>query len=371
LAPAGTIGRVPTVAAILAALNSAAPSDKGAGWDPEGLQLGDAGATVSRVAVCHEVTERVVDQAVAAQVDLLISYHPLLFDPVRAIVAGPGPGGRAYRLVRAGVALAAVHTSWDSAPGGSADALAAALGLGQNERFGPVEPQPQVKIVTFLPVDAVEAVRSALTAAGAGRIGRYEECSFITAGTGTFRAGEGADPVVGEGGGVLNDAAEVRLEMVAPKSRLAAVAAALVRSHPYEEAPFDVYDSVSNPGLIGRVGRVGDLDLASFGQAVEAALQAAVRIAGDRTRSIGRVAVVPGAGAGLISAAAAAGAGTLVTGDVSHHRAVEAADRGMAIIDPGHAATEGPGVAALREAVAGIVGTLVEVDDRPLPWWRP
>ncbi len=63
---------------------------------------------------------------------------------------------------------------------------------------------------------------------------------------------------------------------------------------------------------------------------------------------VGRVAVVPGSGSSFIGAAAAAGADVLVTGDVGHHRMVEAGDRGLAIIDPGHLATERPG---MREVV--------------------
>ena len=96
------------------------------------------------------------------------------------------------------------------------------------------------KLVVFVPREALETVRDALFAAGAGRIGDYERCSWYTAGTGTFRAGEGADPAIGEKGREER-VAELRLETVYPEDRHDDVIAALRRAHPYEEPAFDVY----------------------------------------------------------------------------------------------------------------------------------
>jgi hypothetical protein len=96
------------------------------------------------------------------------------------------------------------------------------------------------KLVAFVPREALETVRAALFAAGAGRIGEYERCSWYTAGTGTFLAGEGASPTVGERGREER-VAELRLETVFPEERHEDVVAALRQSHPYEEPAFDVY----------------------------------------------------------------------------------------------------------------------------------
>jgi hypothetical protein len=96
------------------------------------------------------------------------------------------------------------------------------------------------KLVVFVPREALEAVREAVFTAGAGRIGDYERCSWYTAGTGTFRGGEGTSPRVGEAGREER-VAELRLETVLPAERLDDVVAALRRAHPYEEPAFDVY----------------------------------------------------------------------------------------------------------------------------------
>jgi hypothetical protein len=96
------------------------------------------------------------------------------------------------------------------------------------------------KLVVFVPAEALEPVRDALFAAGAGRIGDYERCSWYTAGTGTFLGAEGTAPAVGESGREEH-VEELRLETVYPLDREAEVVAALRRAHPYEEPAFDLY----------------------------------------------------------------------------------------------------------------------------------
>ena len=96
------------------------------------------------------------------------------------------------------------------------------------------------KLVVFVPAEALDAVREALFGAGAGRIGRYERCSWYTEGTGTFFGGEGAAPSVGEAGRE-ELVPELRLETVYPDDRHDEVVEALRRAHPYEEPAFDVY----------------------------------------------------------------------------------------------------------------------------------
>jgi hypothetical protein len=97
------------------------------------------------------------------------------------------------------------------------------------------------KLVVFVPREALDSVRDALFAAGAGRIGDYERCSFYTEGTGTFLGGVGTKPDVGRAGREER-VAELRLETVYPAELHDAVIAALRNSHPYEEPAFDVYE---------------------------------------------------------------------------------------------------------------------------------
>jgi hypothetical protein len=96
------------------------------------------------------------------------------------------------------------------------------------------------KLVVFVPPDALDAVRDAVFAAGAGRIGAYERCSWYTDGTGTFFGGEGTTPTVGEKGREER-VPEIRLETVYPAEQEEEIVRALLEAHPYEEPAYDLY----------------------------------------------------------------------------------------------------------------------------------
>jgi hypothetical protein len=96
------------------------------------------------------------------------------------------------------------------------------------------------KLVWFVPREALEATRDAVFAAGAGRIGRYRRCSWYTGGTGTFLAGEGADPSIGQVGREER-VSELRVETVVPVEIAQQVVDALREAHPYEEVAFELY----------------------------------------------------------------------------------------------------------------------------------
>jgi hypothetical protein len=97
-----------------------------------------------------------------------------------------------------------------------------------------------LKLVWFVPREALETTRDAVFGAGAGRIGDYERCSWYTAGTGTFLAGEGTDPSIGQVGREER-VSELRVETVVPDASVREVVAALIAAHPYEEVAYDLY----------------------------------------------------------------------------------------------------------------------------------
>ncbi|MDF1595517.1 MAG: Nif3-like dinuclear metal center hexameric protein [Acidimicrobiia bacterium] len=353
-------------------LSSLVPAGKAAAWDPVGVQIGDPAADVQSVAVCHEVTEAVVAAVIERPPDLLVTYHPLLFHPTTALVAGRSAAGRALRLARAGVNLAVVHTAFDVAAGGAADALAATAGIESPDGFGRIDGPDAVKVVTFVPPDYVEQVYAAMSTAGGGSIGRYSGCSFRSEGVGTFLPDEAARPAVGSHG-ELSRESEIRLEMVAPESRIEAVVAALAAVHPYEEPAYDIFKTRSNGGFVGRFGRrAGPIRLGALARELEQSLPAtAVRVAGDMDSEVTVVAVVPGSGGDLTAAAASVCAAVIVTGDVSHHQTVQALDRGLFVIDAGHAPTERPGMRQLYAAVAGLGVTARDLTNLNTdPWGR-
>jgi dinuclear metal center YbgI/SA1388 family protein len=353
------------VADAVSLLNRSFNIGKAAGWDPVGLQLGDLQAEAGSVAVCHEITPTVAGELLAQRVDLVVTYHPLLFNPTRALVAGSSASGRAFRLIAGGVAVYTVHTAYDVMPGGTADELAAALELTDISGFGPAWGEEVRKVVTFVPAVGVPTLLEAMAAAGAGKIGNYTHCSYRSEGVGSFLPGAAAAPVVGEKG-IINQEVETRLEMIAPARQLDRVVAALVSAHPYEEPAFDVLPITANAGFVGRCGVLPyPHSMAELADLVGQRLGGVVRVAGDG--SVETVTVVPGSGGGMLGDVAT---DAVVTGDVSHHQARDAIGRGIGVIDPGHAATERPGVRALYAAVSELFDDVIDLTDIDCDPWK-
>ncbi|GIV58344.1 MAG: Nif3-like dinuclear metal center hexameric protein [Rhodothermaceae bacterium] len=349
----------PTLREIAAALEAWAPPGSAQSYDNVGLQVGDPDRPVERALVALDMTPAVLEEARSAGAQAIITHHPLLFRPLRRLTPEDFVAALALRLAEAGVALYSIHTNLDAAPGGVSFALAERLGLTDVRFLVPAE-ETLYKLVTFVPRTHLDAVRTALAEAGAGRIGDYEACAFTTPGTGYFRPGPGANPFLGQAGGPLEAAEEMRLEVEVARWDLDRVVRAMKAAHPYEEVAYDVYpvlQPATQTGL-GAVGRLPEPEpLEAFLTRVAERLQAgSLRYAGDPTARIATVAVCGGSGSDFTRQALRAGADAYVTADVTYHRFFEVLDTEgrprMALIDAGHYETEALTEDLLRQWLA-------------------
>ncbi|VVP72431.1 GTP cyclohydrolase 1 type 2 [Pseudomonas fluorescens] len=96
------------------------------------------------------------------------------------------------------------------------------------------------KLSFFVPDSHVEVVKSAVFAAGGGRIGAYDHCSWQVLGQGQFRPLDGSQPFIGEVGQV-EKVEEWKVELVVADELIVAVVAALKLSHPYETPAYEVW----------------------------------------------------------------------------------------------------------------------------------
>ncbi len=324
---------------IIQAFEAFSPKAYAMEGDKIGLHIGTLNKPVAKVLTALDVTEEVVDEAADLGAELIIAHHPLIFHPLKKIATDTAYGRIIEKCLQEGIAVYAAHTNLDVAVGGVNDLLAEKLGLGKTEVLVPTYEIHLKKLAVFVPENNLEQVRKAISSAGAGHIGNYSHCTFQTPGTGTFLPEEGTNPYIGSRG-KLEYVKEARLETIFPAHLENKVIAAMVKSHPYEEPAFDIYP-LENKGEMLGLGRVGylanEMTLEQFAEHVKQALDVpSVRIAGNLSDKVKKVAVLGGDGNKYWSNAKMKGADVYVTGDVYYHVAHDALMQGLNIIDPGH-----------------------------------
>jgi dinuclear metal center YbgI/SA1388 family protein len=343
---------MPTVAEIAQYLEQMAPSRLAADWDNVGLLLGDRSAAVERIMTCLTVTPESAREAIAERAGLVVSHHPILFRPIQRLTNATPEGAMLLSLARAGVAVYSAHTAFDGCPGGINDILAQRLSLTQVQPLRPALDPRQVKLVVFVPEKDLERVSTALFEAGAGHIGEYRECSFRLSGIGTFFGSAASNPTIGQKGR-REEVAEWRLEAVCPEHRLDAIVAAMRKAHSYEEPAYDVYPLHERKAACGE-GRVGMLEkpqpLGELARLIRKELRAGpTQVVGDPGRPVQRVSIACGAGGEFLGVAGRCRADVLLTGEARFHDYLRARAEGIALVLPGHHATERLGVEVLAE----------------------
>jgi dinuclear metal center YbgI/SA1388 family protein len=343
---------MPRVQDVLNALEEIAPRRFAFDWDRVGLQVGDPEAQVERAVVSLDRSLAAVKYTEEHQAQLLVAHHPLIFSPLPAVTTHQPEGKLVLRMAKSGISFIAAHTNWDVAPGGVNDTLAQVLELREVDAFGMQPRTPRLKLVVFAPEEAVQPLIDACSEAGAGVIGLYTRCAFMSPGTGTFYAAPGTDPTVGETGKV-EEVPEIKIEMVLPEALCAKVTRAILKTHPYEEPAYDfvrLTDAEEHP--LGRIGQLPlMMSLPELVRHVEERLETRVQAWGSPNAQLRTVACVGGTAGREWRDARHAGAQALITGEVKQHEALEAAEEGFVLIHAGHYATEQPGCAALCRAL--------------------
>ncbi len=336
---------------LIRAMESIAPTRHAESWDNVGLLVGDPRQTVSRGIVCIDYTAEVAAEARRAQCDLVIAYHPPIFDGLKRLTAG----SVVFDALRFGLAIYSPHTAWDIAPGGVNDFLMDVLAVDYRRPLRLATARPiSCKIVVFTPSDAVEKVSQAMFAAGAGRIGNYTGCSFRAQGTGTFFGEAGANPAVGQAGR-FEQVEEQRLETIAPLAIIDKVVAAVRSVHPYEEPAFDIIPLQPPPDGLGQ-GRIGTYAdpvprRELFNRIRQGLGISHLLVAGPTDGEVSSVACLAGAGGEHLKDALEQQSGLYLTGEIRHHDALKAAQRGMTVVCTLHSNSERASLARLKEMI--------------------
>jgi dinuclear metal center YbgI/SA1388 family protein len=369
---------VPALKTVVDLLHTWYPPHTADSWDAVGLVWGDPEQDVRKVMFAVDATEQVAAEAAEWGADLLVVHHPLFLKPVHGFAPTTPKGRTLQTLVKAGCALLTAHTNADQAVGGVSASMATALGLADQAPITAAPSDAMDKLTVYVPAEAAAIVRAAMAEAGAGRIGNYDFASFTSAvGQGRFRPLDGADPMIGSVGEIA-EVEELRIEVVLHRAHRRAVVAAMKSAHPYEEPAYDVVEvqdaEVGATGT-GRIGTIVPVTLEEFAAQVAEALPQThhgVRVAGDPTRRVRRVAVCGGAGDFLLDAVLRTDADVYVTSDLRHHPAAEFVERGgPALVDVAHWAAEWTWLPAVSERLGAELDETVQTRVSTLvtdPW---
>ena len=359
-----------------------APEHLAESWDHVGLQVGDPAGRIRTALLCIDLTQSVLEDAVAKRASLIVAYHPPIFSPLSAVTTLDPKQRLIYTAIRHKIAIYSPHTALDAAAGGVNDWLCDGIGRGDRRPIKRIDrPDLQAfKLVVFVPHGDADKLRLALSEARAGVIGDYTECSFGVHGRGTFRGGDSTNPTIGKRGR-FETVEELRMEMVCPADHLRDVVAALYRVHPYEEPAFDLYRLEPPPRTVScsevGQGRVVRLDQPISPSTLIRRIKKHLGV--DRLevaqppglKQVTRIGLCAGAGGSLVDQAGDIDA--FITGEMRHHGVLEALVSGVMVILAGHTQTERPYLSVYRQRIIEAGGDPVEwlisdADEPPLRW---
>ena len=310
-------------------------------YDNSGLIYGRGEQEVTGVLISLDVTEAIVEEALAAHCNMIIAHHPVVFKGLKRFNGKTFVERVLERCIQNGIALYAIHTNLDNHVEGVNFKIAQKLGLKDCRILRPMAAQ-LFKLEVYVPQEDFEVLDNAILAAGAGKIGNYQDCHFRTLGTGTFRPNEKANPHLGSAG-QRESVQEFKMEYVVEASIVSAVLHAMRKAHPYEEVAYQLL-ATQNQHQERGAGYLGKLSapmapMEFLNMIKEKFNCGAIRYTKLLPKNIQTVALCGGAGSFLLPDAIRAKADIYITSDFKYHEFFDAEDQ-IVIADIGHYESE-------------------------------
>ncbi len=321
-----------------------APAANAWASDNVGLQIGNENSSIKNILLSLDLNNKVVDEAIKRNCNLIITHHPFLFHPIKNINTTKNTHSIIIeKLLKKDINVFSAHTNLDFTKDGVSFQLAKAIGL-KNIRFLKNLKDDQFKLVVFVPDNNLEKVAEAIHNAGGGAIGEYSNCGFRIKGTGTFKGSAKSNPAIGKKN-KLEKVEETRLEVLVGKSDLSKIISSMIKAHPYEEVAYDIYP-VKNENVNFGFGAVGEFEKGMSIQLFFKTLSKSLKLKNFRytagkSKLIRRVAVCGGSCSELVDEAITSGADAFVTADLKYHIFQDAEEK-IYLIDAGHYETEAP-----------------------------
>ena len=310
-------------------------------YDNAGLIVGNSDMAVTGILLCLDSTERVVDEAIEMDCNLIIAHHPIVFKGLKKLNGKNYVESTLIKAIRHNVAIYAMHTNLDNMlQNGVNTKIAEKLELG---RLKIIQPKLDTicKLLVYAPLENAESIKNALFESGAGHINNYSECSFESQGNGSFKPALTSNPKIGTPGQREN-IQEIKIEVLLPRHLIASTLSNVRAIHPYEEVAYDLIQINNTNQTIG-AGIYGDLtkpmDSKQFLKYIKEKLNLQVVRHTAFEKPIKTVAICGGSGSFLIQNIKQIKADAYITADIKYHEFFDVENQYM-LCDIGHYESE-------------------------------
>ncbi len=330
-----------TISTIISALEKTAPLQLQEDYDNAGLITGAHHQECSGVLICLDVTEEIIDEAIEQNCNLIVAHHPIVFRGLKKFTGNSYVERVLVKAIKNEVSIYACHTNLDNVIDGVNGKIADKLGLTHRSILVPKKDHLE-KLIVYAPGTHADAIEKALFNAGAGNIGNYSECSFVSEGIGSFKPGADANPYSGKKG-LRSVEIEKKIEVTFPSWLQNQVLLAMKMAHPYEEVAYEI-SSISNLYQEIGSGLTGELPVAMeemefLNKIKEIFNVKVIKHTALLGKKIKKVAVCGGSGSFLTSKAINARADIYITSDIKYHEFFDA-EGSIVLADIGHFESE-------------------------------
>ncbi|MEP5339900.1 MAG: Nif3-like dinuclear metal center hexameric protein [Algibacter sp.] len=322
-------------------LEELAPLAYAEDFDNVGLLVGDKNSNVTSVLVTLDTLETVIDEAIAENCNLIVSFHPIIFKGLKKLTGNSYVERVVMKAIKHDIAIYSMHTALDNALQGVNDMICNQLEL-INKRILIPQSETIKKLTTYVPKAEAEQLRTALFNVGAGSLGNYDDCSFNVEGVGTFNGNEESSPIKGKKG-ALHFEEETKITITYAKHIESKVLKALFETHSYEEVAYEIITIENKNQNIG-MGMVGELntpmEVKTFLKYLKTKMNTElIRHSALLDKPIKKIAILGGSGSFAIQAAKRADADVFITADLKYHDFF-AAEKSIVLADIGHYESE-------------------------------
>ncbi|MGB0880396.1 MAG: Nif3-like dinuclear metal center hexameric protein [Polaribacter sp.] len=318
-----------------------APLQYAEGFDNVGLLVGNYQTKVTGILVTLDTLEETIDEAIANNCNLIVSFHPIIFSGLKKLNGNSYVERVVLKAIKNNIAIYATHTALDNSKHGVSAKICEVLGLENTKILIPKKGIIK-KLTTYVPTKSADVVRNSLFNAGAGNFGNYDHCSFNLLGEGTYRGNENSNQTLGKKSENHTEK-ETQISVIFENKNEANIIKALYKNHPYEEVAFDIVttDNIHQEIGMGMMGELSsEMNEKEFLLFLKKTMKTdCVRHSKFINKKIKKVAVLGGSGSFAISNAIQSKADVYVSADFKYHDFFKG-DHKILLADIGHYESE-------------------------------